>query len=114
MPLEHVTELQVLAERVEAFVAAETLELGGMLAAVNAGGQGAALEAVAAKVPQALTIAATAQGVIAWLPMRGGGGGSSGCAFFGSQIRRNAGPLVIPAVSSQAARARTGQSSVWP
>ena len=50
MAVEQVTELQVLAEHVEGFVATEALELGGVDAAIHASGQGAALEAVAGQV----------------------------------------------------------------
>ena len=50
MAVEQVAELQVLAEHIEGFVAAEALELGGVDAAIHAGGQRAALEAVAGEV----------------------------------------------------------------
>jgi hypothetical protein len=61
-----------------------------------------------------LTISATVQGVIARLPMRGRGGGSSVRERRGSQMRRKTGPAVNRAALCQAASARTGQSSVCP
>jgi hypothetical protein len=60
-----------------------------------------------------LTIAATVQGVIGWLPIRGGGGVAPGGAGFGDQMRRNTGPDPIQAASSQAVSARTGHGAVW-
>jgi hypothetical protein len=50
MAIEQVAELQVLAEHIEGFVAPEALEFGGVDAAIHAGGQRAALEAVAGEV----------------------------------------------------------------
>jgi hypothetical protein len=50
--VEQVTEFEVLAQHVEALVAAEPLQLGRMDAAVHAGGQGATLAAVAAELAQ--------------------------------------------------------------
>ena len=52
MSLERIAEFEVLAEYVKTLVAAEPLQLGRMDAAVHAGGQGAALEAVAAEIAQ--------------------------------------------------------------
>ena len=52
MAVEQIAEFEVLAEHVEALVAAEPLQLGRMDAALHAGGQRAALEAVAAEIAQ--------------------------------------------------------------
>ena len=52
MSLEQIAELQVFAEHIKTLVAAKPFEFGGMHAAVHAGGQGAALEAVAAEIAQ--------------------------------------------------------------
>ena len=117
MTLEQIAEFEVFAEHVEALVAAEPLQLGRMAAAVHAGGQGAALEAVAAELAQAEAAAtarawttwATVCGVIAVAPIRGRGGtgspaGGAPCCGrggspprAGSQIRRNTGPSARPA-----------------
>jgi len=104
MSFEQVAKLQVLAQDVEALVRTETLQLGGVFAAIHAGAEGAALEAVAAKIPppnpvsvaRVLTMAATAQGAIGKVPRRDRGGGPYGRAFLGSQIRRNIGSVVMP------------------
>ena len=48
--VEQVAELQIFAKHIEAFMPAESPELGGVGAALHAGGQRAALEAVAADV----------------------------------------------------------------
>ncbi len=48
MPLEQVAELEIFAEYVEALVAAEPLQLGRVYAAIHAGGERPALEAVPA------------------------------------------------------------------
>ena len=53
MSFEQVAKLQVLAQDVGALVRTETLQLGGVFATIHAGGEGAALEAVAAKTPPA-------------------------------------------------------------
>jgi len=50
--LEQIAELEILAEHVEAFVAAETLELGGLLATIHARGERAACQAVAAEIAE--------------------------------------------------------------
>ena len=50
MSVEQVAELQVFAEDVKAFVPAEAFEVGGMDAALHAGGQRAALQAVPSKM----------------------------------------------------------------
>ncbi len=123
MALEEIPEFEILAEYVEALVAAQAFEFGGTLAAIHAGGQGAALEAVAAK------IAAAEAGVLR-AGFDDGGAGPAGDrlraeagpgrsvapagVFFASQMRRKTAPVVMPALFSQAVSARTGQSSVWP
>ena len=50
MPLEQIAELKIFAEHVEALVPAKPFQLGGVDAAFHAGGERAALEAVAAEV----------------------------------------------------------------
>ena len=50
MPLEQIAELKIFAEHVEALVPAKPFQLGGVDAAFHAGGESAALEAVAAEV----------------------------------------------------------------
>jgi len=50
MSLEKIAEFEVLAEHVEALVAAEPLQLGRMDAALHAGGERAALEALAVEI----------------------------------------------------------------
>ena len=49
MPFEQVAELEVFAEHIKTLVTAKPLQLGRMDAALHAGGQGAALEAMAAE-----------------------------------------------------------------
>ena len=122
MPFEQVAEFEVLAEHVKTLVAAEPLELGGMRARLHAGAEGAALEAVAAELA-----GRESRGDGAGLDDardgarrqrlgadRGEGRGASGAVWGGSQMRRNTGPSVIAAASSQRASARTGHSSVLP
>jgi hypothetical protein len=53
VPLKQIAKLQIFAEHIEAFVSAQAFELRRMLTAVHAGRQGAALQAVPAKVPPA-------------------------------------------------------------
>jgi hypothetical protein len=53
--IEQVAELQLLAEHIQAFVAPEALELGGVDAAIHARGQRAALEALAGEIAPAET-----------------------------------------------------------
>src|SRR5271166_3341246 len=52
MSFEQIAELQVFAEHIKALVAAEPFEFGGMHAALHAGGQCAAFQAVAAEIAQ--------------------------------------------------------------
>ncbi len=47
-PLKQIAKLRIFTEHIKAFAAAETLAPGGMLTAVHASRQGAALEAVPA------------------------------------------------------------------
>jgi hypothetical protein len=122
MPLEQVAELQIFAQHIEAFVTAESPELGGVGAALHAGGQRAGLEAVAAEVARhrpscrgaGLNDAADRPSGERFTPKRRQGRGVSGLTWGDSQIRRNIGPSVIAATCSQRERARTGQSSVRP
>jgi hypothetical protein len=53
MAFEEIAELKIFAEHVEAIMAAEALELGRVFAVIHAGREGAALEAVAAKIATA-------------------------------------------------------------
>ena len=122
MPLEQVAELEIFAEHVKTLVPAEPLELGGVRAGGHAGAEGAALEAVAAELAARET-----RGLGAGLDDardgarrqrrgadRGQGRGGVRRGRGGNQMRRNTGPAVIAAASSQRASARTGQSSVRP
>jgi hypothetical protein len=120
MAFERIAELQIDVEHGIASVAAELFETGRMAAARHAGAQRAALEAVAAELPGVETGAGgeglgdlshgvgvnhdgadAGQGVLRPPRPRGG-----------FQIRRNAAPAAIPAVSYQARSARIGQRSV--
>ena len=51
MGVEQIAEFQIFAQHIKAFMPAEPLELGRMGAAFHAGGQRAALQAVATKIP---------------------------------------------------------------
>ena len=63
-----------------------------------------------ASAARALTLSATPEGAIAWLPSWGRGGGSPGWALFGSQTRRTTRPGVMSSAASQAASACTGRA----
>ena len=122
MPIEQVAELEILAEHVKTLVAAEPLELGGVRAHGHAGAEGAAFEAVAAELAPrearrdgtGLDDARNGARRQRLGTDRGEGRGASDAAWGGTQMRRNTGPAVIAAASSQRASARTGQSSVGP
>ena len=122
MALEQVAELEVFAEHVEALVPAEPLELAGMRCLLHAGGERAALEAVAAEFqppetrPPRRGPARSRRRARGDALRRRAGAGEGGrpAAPRGTQMRRNTAPSVIRAASSQAASARTGQSSVRP
>ncbi len=108
MGVEQIAELQIFAQHIEAFMPAESPELGGVGAALHAGGQGAALQAVAAEVARhkpscrgaGLNDAADRPRGERFAPKRGQGRGASGLTCGGSQIRRNTGPSVIAATCS--------------
>jgi hypothetical protein len=117
--VEQIAELEVFAEHIEALVTAKASQLRGMRAGGHAGAEGAALQANSlagnpAAVARTWMIRAMDRAVRDSSPIQGRGGGVSRAAALGTQRRRNAGPSLIAAVSSQAERARTGQSSVLP
>ena len=123
MPVEQIPEFQIFAEHVKAFVAAVALQVGRMHAALHAGGERAALEAVAADLVGvepglggAGLVRATVPASIALVPTTGAGRGPSPacCRVGGTKMRRNTAPVVMLAASCQRRSARTGQSSVVP
>jgi hypothetical protein len=103
--IEQVAEFQILAEHVEALVAAEALELGGVGAGGHAGAEGAAFQAVAAELaPREPRRGGTRQDDPRDGARRQGlaadRGPGRGAARGGRQRRRNAGPSVTAAASS--------------
>jgi hypothetical protein len=110
MPVEQVAEFQILAEPVEALVPAEALELGG----VGSGSMPVLRAPRFGLWPPNSCPANPAAAVRPWTMRDGARRQRSGAAWAGSQRRRNTGPSVIAAASSQQASACTGQSSVLP
>ena len=115
MAFERVAEFEVFVEHGVAFVPAELLEPGRVNTTIHAGGERAALEAVAADLVGvepglggAGLVRATVPASIALVPTTGAGRGPSPtwCRVGGTKMRRNTAPVVMFAASCQQRSAR--------